>query len=141
METSDAWDNAPGSQRKVKRYLARWKVTLVFNNATNKPPYQTLTHDLSLTGLSVQYHAEEKAHTVLNLLLALPPLGSTPRKIIRLKAEVTSSVPFRGGFRLGMRFIQDAEIDKLRQNFEIYVASDGILYSDPEAEEFPKLNL
>jgi hypothetical protein len=141
MKTSDIWDNTPGSQRKVTRYLARWKVTLVFDNATNKPSFQTLTHDLSLTGISVQYHSEEKAHTVLTLLLALPPIESIPRKVIKLKAEVTSSVPFRGSFRLGMSFLQDAELDKLRQSLETYVVSDGSLYSDPETEEFPKLNL
>lgn len=45
METSDVWDNTPGSQRKGTRYLARWKVALVFDNATNKPAFQTLTHD------------------------------------------------------------------------------------------------
>ena len=141
MKTSDVWDSTPGSQRKVTRYLARWKVTLVFDHATNKPTFQTLTHDLSLTGVSVQYHSEEKAHTVLTLLLALPATENIPRKIIKLKAEVTSSVPFRGGFRLGMSFIQDAELNKLRQSFEMYVVSDGSLYSDQEAEEFPKLNL
>ena len=141
METSDVWDHTPGSQRKVTRYLARWKVALVFDNTTNKPTFQTLTHDLSLTGISVQYHSEEKAHTVLTLLLALPPIKAIPRKIIKLKAEVISSIPFRGGFRLGMTFIQDAELDKLRQSLEMYVVSDGSLYSDPEAEEFPKLNL
>lgn len=141
METSDVWDNTPGSQRKGTRYLARWKVALVFDNATNKPTFQTLTHDLSLTGISVQYHSEEKAHTILTLLLAVPPIEGVPRKIIKLKAEVTSSVPFRGGFRLGMSFIRDAELDKLRQSMQKYVVSDDSLYSDPEAEEFPKLNL
>jgi len=141
MKTSDVWDNTPGTQRKVMRYDARWKVTLVFDGAANKPPFQTLTQDLSMTGISVQYHSEEKAHTVLTLLLALPPIKGLPRKIIKLKAEVTSSVPFRGGFRLGMSFIQDAELDKLRQSLDMYVVSDGSLYSDPEAEEFPKLNI
>ena len=141
MEKSDVWDNTPGSQRKVIRYLARWKVTLVFDHATNKPTFQTLTNDLSLTGISVQYHSEEKAHTVLTLLLALPPIKNIPRKIIKLKAEVKSSVPFRGSFRLGMSFIQDAELDKLRQGLEMYVVSEGSLYSDPDTEEFPNLNL
>ena len=141
METSDVWDSTPGSQRKVTRYDARWKVTLVFDSATNKPPCKTLTQDLSLTGISVQCQSEEKVHTVLTLLLTLPPIEDIPRKIIKLKAEVTSSVPFRGSFRLGMSFIHDAELDKLRKNLEMYVVSDGSLYSDPETEEFPKLNL
>ncbi len=141
METSDVWDNAPGSQRKGTRYLGRWKVMLVFDHATSKPTFQTLIHDLSMTGISVQYHSEEKVHTVLTLLLALPPIEGIPRKIIKLRAEVTSSRPYQGGFRLGMSFIQDAELDKFRQGLEMYVVSAGVLYSGPEAEEFPKLNL
>jgi hypothetical protein len=141
MKTSDVWDNTPGTQRKVMRYDARWKVTLVFDGAANKPPFQTLTQDLSMTGISVQYHSEEKAHTSLTLLLALPPIENVPRRIIKLKAEVISSVPYRGSFRLGMSFIHDAELDKLRQSLEMYVVTDGTLYSDPETEEFPKLNL
>ena len=140
MDTSDVWDNTPGSQRKVARYLARWKVTLVFDKATNKTPYQTLTNDLSMTGVSVQYHSEEKANTVLTLLLALPPIEGIPRKFIKLKAAVTSSVPFHGGYRLGMSFIQDPELDKFRRNLEMYVVSDGMLVPDPEAEDFPILN-
>jgi hypothetical protein len=137
----DVWDDAPGSQRKVTRYLASWKVTLVFDRAANKPHYQTLTHDLSKTGISVQYHSEVEPHTILTLLLALPPMDSVPRKIIKLRAEITSSVPFRSGFRLGMNFIQGDELDKLRQSLGMYIVTDGSLYSDPETEDFPKLNL
>ena len=141
MKTSDVWDNTPGSQRKVTRYLARWKVTLVFDHATNKPTFQTLTHDLSLTGVSVQYHSEVNVHTVLTLLLALPPKEGAPRKVIKLMAEVLSTTPFHGGFRLGMRFAQDAELNKFRQLIVNYIVSDGRLCSDPDAEEFPILNL
>lgn len=141
MATSDSWDKTPSSQRKLTRYLARWKVMLVFDNDTNNPTYQTLIHDLSLTGISVQYHSDVKAHTVLTLLLTLPPMEGVARKVIKLRSEVTSSIPFRGGFRLGMRFIQEAELDLLRQHLKMYVVSDDSLYPDPEAEEFPKLNL
>ena len=141
METSDVWDNTTSSQRKGTRYLARWKVMLVFDHATSKPTFQTWIHDLSLTGISVQYHSEEKVHTVLTLLLAVPPIEGIPRKIIKLKAKITSSRPYQGGFRLGMSFTQDSEVDKLRQIIGMYLVSDGILYSGPEAEEFPKLNL
>lgn len=140
METSDVWDYNPSSRRSGTRYLVSWKVMLVFDHATLKPTFQTLTHDLSLAGISVQHHSEEKVNTVLTLLLALPPIEDIPRKIIKLKAEVTSSRPYQGGFRLGMKFMQDAELEKLRQSIKIYVVSDGVLYSGPEADEFPKLN-
>jgi hypothetical protein len=140
VKTTDVWDNTPSSQRKDTRYFARWKVMLVFDHSTNKPTFQTLVHDLSFNGISVQYNSDEKVHTVLNLLLALPPIEGIPRKIIKLKAEVTSSRPYQGGYRLGMSFIQDAELDKFRKCLEMYPVSDGMLYSGPEAEEFPQLN-
>jgi hypothetical protein len=59
---------------------------------------------------------------------------------MKLKAEATSSIPFRGGFRLGMKFIQDAELDKLQKTLDDYIVSDVNLHSDPEADEFPQLN-
>ena len=142
MQAPDVWDNIPSSQRKNKRYLARWKVALVFDNATTKPIFQTLTHDLSMTGISVQYHSNEKLDTVLTLLLAPPPIDNIRQRIIKLKAQLISSVPFRGGFRLGLSFIQDAELDKLRGSIGKYVMSDDdSLSSYPEGEDFPKLNI
>jgi len=140
MKSTDVWENTPGTQRKDNRYLARWKVALVFNSSENKPVYQTMTHDLSHSGISVQYHSEEKVNTFLTLLLSPPPINGVNQKIIRLKAEVKSCVPFQGGFRLGMSFIQDAEYDKLPTILEMYVTSDGTLASHPDEDSFPTLN-
>ncbi len=141
MQTPDVWDTTPSSQRKNTRYLARWKAALVFDNATNKPIFQTLTHDLSMHGISLQYHSQERLQSVLSLLLAPPPINGIPQKIIKLRAMVVSSIPFRGAFRLGMTFIQDAELEKLQTNFDLYVVSEDSLISHPEAEAFPKLDL
>ena len=139
MTASDIWDNTPGTQRKNQRYQARWKVALVFGNTTEKPIFQTLTNDLSITGISLQYHTQEKVDTVLTLLLAPPPINGVKQRIIKLKAVIMSCVPFRGSFRVGMRFIQDAELDKLHASMDKYVTSDDTLASGPE-EDFPKLN-
>lgn len=140
METPDIWDDGPASQRKDRRYLARWKAALVFDHTTAKPIFHTLTHDLSMNGISVQYHAQEKVDTVLTVLLAPPPLDGVQQRIVRLKAKVVSSVPFRGGFRLGMNFIEDAELGKLRNNFEMFVATEDSLSSYPEGDAFPTLD-
>lgn len=139
MTKPDIWDTAQGSQRGNNRYLARWKVALVFDNSTNKPIFQTLTNDLSASGISMQYHSEEKVHTVLTLLLAPPPIDSINQRIIKLKAVIMSSIPFRGSFRLGMSFIQDSELDKLREKLGKYALSGESLPSDPEDDAFPKL--
>jgi hypothetical protein len=104
MQTPDIWDNPAGSDRKNKRYLARWKVALVFDNATIKPIFQTLTHDLSMTGISVQYHSNEKVDTLLTVLLAPPPIDNIKQRVIKLKAVVLSAVAYRGGFRLGIYY-------------------------------------
>lgn len=50
-----------------------------------------------------------------------------------------SSIPFRGSFRLGMSFIQDSELDKLREKLGKYALSGESLPSDPEDDAFPKL--
>jgi hypothetical protein len=141
MKIFDAWNSFQSSQRKGKRYRARWKVTLELDSSSNKANFKTLIHDLSLNGISAQCHSAVKEHTILTLLLEIPPKEGAPRKIIKLKAEVKSSIPFRGSFRIGMSFIRDAELDSLLQHLEMYVVSDDSLYSDPEAEEFPQLNL
>lgn len=139
MEKPDVWDTVHASQRGSNRYLARWKVALVFDNATKKPIFQTLTNDLSESGISLQYHTEEPVNTVLTLLLAPPPVDGANQKIIKLRAVIMSSVPFRGSYRLGMSFIQDAELDKLRESIGKYALSGESLPSDPEGDAFPKL--
>ena len=139
MPKPDVWDSNQDSKRKNKRFLARWKVALVFDNATSKPIFQTLTNDLSMNGISMQSHSEEKIHTVLTLLLAPPPIDGVQQRIIKLKAVVMSSIPYRGGFRLGMSFIQDAELDKLQKKLGVYALSGESLPSYPEGDAFPKL--
>ena len=136
MPPTDVWDKAPSSQRKHDRYQARWKVALVYEHKT----FPTLSHDLSLTGISVHYHLQEKASTSLTLLLTPPPINGIRKEILKLQATVTSSIPFRGGYRLGMVFKQDSELDKLQKNFESYIISEDSLAS-PDGDEFPTLNL
>jgi len=141
MKSPDIWDNAPSSERQNKRYFARWKVAIVFANATSKPVFQTLTHDLSMNGVSMQYHTTEKLNTVVGLHLAPPPIDNVAQRIIKLKAVIVSSVPFRGGFRLGMTFIEDAELEKLRASIGKYISADKeSLASHPDADAFPTLN-
>jgi hypothetical protein len=50
-----------------------------------------------------------------------------------------SSTPFRGGFRLGLNFIQDAELDKLHAILEKLDLSGDSLPSDAEENALPKL--
>lgn len=126
------------NRRKAKRYEAQWKVALVFGPAEKKPIFHTLTHDLSINGTSVQSAHDEKSNAVLNLLLIPPRLEGIEQKIIKLKGVVMSSRAFRNGFRLGVSFIHDAELEKLWRTLNALDLSGNALPSGPyEAESAP----
>ena len=139
MPDSDAWEDVQSPRRGAKRYRARWKASIVFDDSPGKPVFQTLTHDLSMNGTSLQSDTDEKIHSVLTLLLLPPPIDGTAQRIIRLKSVVMSSTPFRGGFRLGLSFVQDPELDKLRALIGKLDLSGDSLPSDPEEGALPKL--
>ena len=139
MPITDVWEDADSSRRVAKRYRTRWKVALVFDSPTNKPIFKTLTHDLSMNGTSVQNDTDENINTVLTLLLLPAPIDGIPQRIVKLKAVVMSSMPFRGGFRLGMSFIQDPELDKLRAIIGKFDLSGDSLPSDSQGDALPKL--
>ena len=119
------------NRRKAKRYQTNWKVALVYNPPQKKPVFHTLTHDLSVNGTSVQSATDEATNTVLNLLLIPPSLPGIEKKVIKLKAVVMSSRPFRNGFRLGFNFVQDAELEKLRATLNSLDLSGDTLPSGP----------
>lgn len=139
MQDTDLWDNVLLSKRGAKRFRTRWKVALVFDKANGKPIFQTMTHDLSTDGTSVQSDQDCGVDTALTLLLMPAPIDGVPQKIVRLKSVVMSSMPFRGGFRLGLRFIDDSEVDKLRAVLEQLDLSGDTLPSDAEGDGLPKL--
>ena len=141
MPAPDGWEQAESSRREAKRYRARWKVAIVFDGSPGKPMFKTLTHDLSMNGTSLQCDTDEKPHTALTLLLRLPPIDGIPPRVVKIKSVVMSSMPFRGGFRLGMSFIQDPELDKLREILGTFDLAGDNLPSDPEGDELPKLLL
>lgn len=111
----------------------------MFDGSPGKPVFKTLTYDLSMNGTSVQSDTVEPIHTVLTMLLIPPPIDGIPHKIIKLKAVVMSSLPFQGSYRIGMSFIQDPELDKLRSILAMFDLSGDTLPSDPEASALPKL--
>ncbi len=119
-------------RRKTKRYQARWKAALAFDSATKKPIFHTLTHDLSMNGTSVQSNTDEALGTMLTALVVPPVLEGIPQKILRLKAVIMSSRPDRNGFRLGLNFLHDNELAKLRAVLELLDLSGESLPSEPD---------
>jgi hypothetical protein len=120
-------------RRKAKRYEARWKAALAYDRAINKPIAHTLTNDLSMTGTSVQSTEDAALNTVLVVLLVPPVLERIPQKILRPKAIVRSSRPQKSGFRLGLNFVPDDELTKLRAILEMLDLSGDSLPSEPDA--------
>lgn len=119
-------------RRKTKRYQTRWKAALAFDSALNKPIFHTQTHDLSMNGMAVQSHVDEAPNTPLTVLLIPPVLEGIPQKILRPKAVVMSSRPYKSGFRLGLNFIPDNELAKLRGVLEKLDLSGESLPSEPD---------
>ena len=81
---------------------------MVFEPAAGKPPLHTETHDLSVGGAAIISTHGDLTGSQVTLLLARPIRpGAEPPKMIRLKAQVVSSVhaPSKSGYRHGLRFI------------------------------------
>ncbi len=111
----------------------------MFDSSAGKPTFKTLTHDLSMHGTSVQKDTDETIGTALTLLLLPPPINGTQQKIVKLKSVVMSSISFRGGFRLGLSFIEDPELDKLKEVLGKFDLSGDSLPSDSGNEGLPQL--
>ncbi len=119
-------------KRKDKRFNARWKAALAYTGATRKPIFHTLTHDLSVNGTSVQSNEDEPINTVLTMLLIPPVINGVEQKVIKLKSVIMSSRPFRNGYRLGLSFVHDSELEKLWAILNSLDLSGEELPSDPE---------
>ncbi len=141
MAERDVWDESASTRRAAKRFRTRWKVALVFERSSGRPIFHALTYDLSATGTSVQCGTSEPVGSSLTLLLRPPPLPGIPQGVIKLQARVVSTMPFRGSFRLGLVFADDAELAKLGQVLGQLDTAKDSLPSDPEADRLPTLLL
>ena len=122
------------NRRQHKRFHARWKTAIAYSTSDKKPIFHTLTHDLSVNGTSVQSDTDERKESLLTLLLIPPEINGVAQKVIKLKTVVMSSRPFRNGFRLGLNFIHDAELEKLWKILNSLDLSGDALPSDAEEE-------
>lgn len=95
--------------RESSRYLARWRIAIVFDETENKPTIHGYTHDLSLNGVSV--HTD---HTVVSLtpvtVLLSPPMAQEGerQKLIEIRSKLAYSV-YSGSnfcFRVGLNFVK-----------------------------------
>lgn len=124
-------------KRKHRRHEARWKAALAYSASDKRPIFHTLTHDLSVYGTAVQSNADEKLESLLTLLLVPPTVDGVAHRVIRLRAVVMSSRPFRNGFRLGLSFIHDTELEKLWAIIKSLEHLEQQLPSDPDLANHP----
>ena len=95
-------------RRKFKRYPARWKVAVVFDQTDGRPILHTDTHDLSVGGTAIVTTYGDLTESLVTLLLARPIRPEAePPKMIKLRAQVVSSVQVTSisGYRHGLRFV------------------------------------
>jgi hypothetical protein len=98
----------PDRRRKFNRYRTRWKVAVVFDQTDGRPTLHTETRDLSAGGAAIVSTYGDLTGSLVTLLMARPTRpGVEPPKLIKLKAQVVSSihVPSMPGYRHGLRFI------------------------------------
>ena len=94
-------------KRAAPRYLAHWKITIIFDAAEKKPVIHGYTNDLSLSGTAVNTDHNVASTKPVTVLL-FPPLlyGEDQQKTIAIKANLAYTV-FSGSdscFRIGLHY-------------------------------------
>jgi hypothetical protein len=126
-------------RRKFRRYPARWKVAVVFDKADGRPTLHTNTLDLSVGGAAIVAGDGDLTGLIVTLLLARPVRpGAEPSKVIKLRAQVVSSVhvPATSGYRHGLRFVPSKD-DDLGVLAGIINAAESARRSSPQAAPVP----
>lgn len=95
--------------RESSRYLARWRIAIVFDEMENRPTIHGYTHDLSLNGVSVHTDHTVVSSTPVTVLLS-PPMAyeGERQKLIEIRSKLAYSV-YSGSnfcFRVGLNFIK-----------------------------------
>lgn len=99
----------PVQRRAEQRYLVRWKVIIVPEDAHKGGNIHGRIHDLSLRGMAIHTDYNYFVTGPCKVLIALPPLYKGQReKIIEVSAHLIYNVldGKAGSFRIGMRFIR-----------------------------------
>ena len=113
---------------------------MVFDQAVGKPALHTDTRDLSLGGTAVVSNYGDLTGSLVTLLLARPTRpGAEPPKMIKLKAQVVSSVhvPSMSGYRHGLQFVPSKD-DGLSALAEIINAAEAARRGTAQAAATPQ---
>lgn len=119
--------------RKNPRYPLHWKVAIVYHDTDGRPTFHGITHEISLSGLSVLTDHNIFTEDVVTLLLAVPPLHQgLGNKIVEVRARMAYTVHSAGHdqFRIGLHFKRFKEGG--RAFLETNLKERATVYSDEE---------
>lgn len=94
-------------RRGSSRYPLRWKAAVVFDGPQNKPIVHTQTQDLSVVGAAILSEHGDLTGSLVTLLLAYPARKGEAPKVLKVRAQVVSTVrtPGMNHYRHGLSFI------------------------------------
>jgi c-di-GMP-binding flagellar brake protein YcgR len=102
--------NRIDDRRGERRFPLRLKLALVYHqhaDSATRPTFHGVTHDVSLSGLSMVLDHNVFTQDEVTLLLAIPPEHhGGPRKIVEVTARMVYTVfsSEHDAFRIGLRF-------------------------------------
>lgn len=94
-------------QRQHRRFPMRWQVAIIFDEIEKRPTYHGVTHEISLSGMSLLTDHNIFTEDAVTVLLAVPPLyAGLHKKIIEIYAHMIYTVHSsdHGRFRIGLKF-------------------------------------
>ncbi|TAN52710.1 MAG: PilZ domain-containing protein, partial [Betaproteobacteria bacterium] len=91
-------------RRGSSRYPLRWKAAVVFDGPQNKPIVHTQTQDLSVVGAAILSEHGDLTGSLVTLLLAYPARKGEAPKVLKVRAQVVSTVrtPGMNHYRHGL---------------------------------------
>jgi hypothetical protein len=117
-------------KRESPRYPMRWKVSIVYDHVEDHPTFHGVTHELSVSGLSLLTDHNIFTDETITVLLAIPPKHQGARnKVIEARARMAYTVHSAGHdqFRIGLEFKQFK--DGARAILETSLKERAVAYS------------
>ncbi|MEW6164696.1 MAG: PilZ domain-containing protein [Pseudomonadota bacterium] len=94
-------------KRQHPRYPLHWQVAVVYDHVEERTTFHGVTHEISVSGLSLLTDHNIFTEDPVTLLLAIPPLHHGQRKkIVEVRANMAYTVHAAGHdkFRIGLHF-------------------------------------
>lgn len=115
------------SMRQKDRYLARWRMAIVFENDEGEETFYGKVNDVSMGGISIYCNHNIFHKGTVALFLMIPPLNAKQtKKILEIKSRMVYTILSNNAFRIGLQFLRfkpgDEEFleNRLKNNHTLY---------------------